>query len=84
MKYLDTLRTHISNMCTSIYDEESMTALELAGNTAAKVNECVKLTNMLIDHIDQVITERIGELIGGGQFYIKDGKLIIVGDSDDE
>lgn len=41
----------------SIYDEEALTALELAGRTTAKVNEVVKAQNQLkqdtLDHLDQ-------------------------------
>lgn len=65
--------------CTTIYGEDSMTALELAGETACKVNECVKMVNMMIDHIDTIISERIGEMIDGGSFYIDGDKLVIVG-----
>jgi len=37
------------------YDECSYTVLELAGNTACQVNECVKAVNMLADMYNKVI-----------------------------
>lgn len=51
----------------SIYDEEAMTALELAGRTTAKVNETVKAfnelegqTNAHLDNQDVTIATRLG------------------------
>lgn len=41
----------------SVYNEEAMTALELAGRTTAKVNECVSIVNGLGERADQLITE---------------------------
>ena len=37
----------------SVYDEEAMTALELAGRTAKKVNECVDTVNQLSSKVTQ-------------------------------
>ena len=37
----------------SIFDEEALTALELAGRTASKVNECVTVVNNLSDEVDE-------------------------------
>lgn len=39
----------------SVYDEEALTALELAGRTAVKVNECVNKVN----EIDEATQEAI-------------------------
>lgn len=51
---------------SSVYDEESMTALELAGRTTAKVNETVeafneleKETNQHLDTQDETIAQRL-------------------------
>lgn len=48
----------------SVYDEEAMTALELAGRTAQKVNEC-------IDHVNQIptkIADDVQKHIDNGEF----------------
>lgn len=39
----------------SVYDEEAMTALELSGRTAAKVNECCKAVNECVNHVNEMI-----------------------------
>lgn len=56
----------ITNHAT-IYNEEGLTSLELAGRTAAKVNECVDAFNQLhdetVEHLDlqdMEISERLG------------------------
>lgn len=44
------MRSHYSmEACATVYDEEAMTALELAGRTAAKMNETVEAYNELAD-----------------------------------
>ena len=43
----------------SIYDEEAMTALELAGRTAQKVNECVDEVNQIPDKVEKAVVEHI-------------------------
>ena len=48
----------------SIYDEEAMTALELAGRTAAKVNECVEYVNQ----IPAKVAEDVEKHISNGDF----------------
>lgn len=48
----------------SIFDEEAMTALELAGRTAAKVNECVEKVN----EIPARISDNVNEHIENGHF----------------
>lgn len=59
----------------SVYDEEAMTALELAGRTTAKVNETVKAFNELeentqeaIDSIPGVVASDVEAHIQGGAF----------------
>ena len=48
----------------SVYDEEGMTALELAGRTAAKVNECVEKVNEIPD----VVSKDVNDHIKNGDF----------------
>lgn len=48
----------------SIYDEEAMTALELAGRTAQKVNECVDKVN----EIPQTVADDVQAHIDSGKF----------------
>lgn len=57
---LKPLNPHYSmeNMA-SVYDEEAMTAIELAGRTTAKVNECVDFINKHTDKCDEVITDAV-------------------------
>ncbi len=63
----------------SIYDEEALTALELAGRTAAKVNEIVDAQNQLTEDteahlaaqdraIPEKIAEEVQEKIDNGEF----------------
>lgn len=42
---------------TSIYNEDAMTAIELAGVTACKVNEVVDIVNKMIDAVEDVIVD---------------------------
>ena len=78
---LSMIKAQMLATCTSIYDEESMTSLELAARTACKVNEVVKLTNMLLDNIEELVQEqvtaKIKDLIMKGAFYIEDDTLVI-------
>lgn len=52
----------------SVYDEEAMTALELAGRTAGKVNECVEAFNELEGAIDETVDASVQEHIQKGTF----------------
>ena len=54
---LNPLNHYAMESPASIYDEEAMTALELAGRTAVKVNECVEAFNNHEEHTHQVIEE---------------------------
>ena len=38
----------------TIYNEDAMTALELAGVTACKVNECIEVVNALCDVVEEI------------------------------
>ena len=46
----------------SIYDEEALTALELAGRTAVKVNECVEEVNKHKTETDETLEREFEEL----------------------
>ena len=48
----------ITNPAT-IYDEEAMTALNLAGRTAAKVNECVDAVNKIPENVTGEVQKQI-------------------------
>lgn len=52
----------------SIYDEEAMTALELAGRTAGKVNECVEVINQLDVTLDTRVEASVNRNIKDGVF----------------
>lgn len=61
----------------SVYDEEALTALELAGRTAAKVNECVNAynefetdTNKRVEEMDNSIPKKVRDSV---QECIDDG-----------
>lgn len=42
---------------TAIYNEDAMTAIELAGVTACKVNQCVDAINEMLDFIEKITIE---------------------------
>lgn len=59
------LNEHYSMNCPgSVYDEEALTALELAARTAKKVNECVEEVNK----IPHEITDEVQRQIDNGTF----------------
>ena len=74
---LKLLRAQMLNACTTIYEEESMTGLELAAKTACKVNECVKMVNMLVDNIEKIVEEHIAELVDVGTMRIENDAIVI-------
>lgn len=54
------LNEHYSMTCPgSVYDEEALTALELAARTVKKVNECVDLVNQNESDVKNAIEEQI-------------------------
>lgn len=62
---VDKLNMHYSMQnVASIYDEEALTALELAGRTTAKVNECVEQVNA----IPEKVAADVQAHIEGGDF----------------
>lgn len=74
------LRTHYSmENPASVYDEEAMTALELAGRTTAKVNECVTVVNKattdlakahkdLVESVPGIVSKDVQNHIENGGF----------------
>lgn len=48
----------IATACT-VHDEEALSALELAGRTAAKVNECVKLVNDTCEKLEENLKDTL-------------------------
>lgn len=50
------LRAYALTAKTAIYNEDAMTAIELAGQTACKVNECVVAINGILDILDKIET----------------------------
>lgn len=57
----------IENPAT-IFDEEAMTALQLAGRTAAKVNECVEQVNKNTEALPGMVSDTVLEHINKGAF----------------
>lgn len=52
----------------TIYDEEAMTALELAGRTATKVNECVDQVNQNTEALPGMVARDVQKHINEGAF----------------
>lgn len=54
------IKSQVNTCYVNIFNENAMTSLELAGQTAKSVNECLKVVNMLSDLVleisDNVIT----------------------------
>lgn len=46
---INKLRAFALTAKTAIYNEDAMTAIELSGQTACKVNECVEVINQMLD-----------------------------------
>ena len=61
----------IATACT-VHDEEALSALELAGRTAAKVNECVKLVNDTCEKLDKNLKDTLVEAM---LILLEDGDL---------
>ena len=57
MEKLAKIRAYALTAKTAIYNEDAMTAIELAGQTACKVNECVDAMNMLIEAVEELIVD---------------------------
>lgn len=66
------IKDQVNNSYVCIFNEDAMTSLELAGNTARAVNECLKSINMLADLVIEV-----NKLIALG--YLESEEMLIVG-----
>ena len=55
---IDKMRHYSLTNPASVYDEEALTALELAGRTAGKVNECVEAFNTLEKETEKHLAEQ--------------------------
>lgn len=84
---IEKLNPHYSmNNPASIYDEESLSALELAGRTAAKMNEVVEATNEAYDYmktnLEKNVDENIEEMAADGTLETKLVRAIASGKVD--
>lgn len=61
---IDPIKHYAVTAHPSVYDEEAMTALELAGRTAAKVNECIDTLDKEITRQDGVIKDGLDSIPG--------------------
>lgn len=52
----------------TVYDEEAMTALELAGRTTAKVNECIEQVNKNTVDMPGMVDREVQDHINNGDF----------------
>lgn len=59
----------------TVIDEEALTALELQGRTAAKVNECVQVINEQIDIINAELDKLEDYAVEAVDNSIRDGKI---------
>lgn len=51
---IENLRKQVDSSYTCIYNEDAMSVLELAGQSAKMSNECVKTVNMLCDIVSNI------------------------------
>jgi len=51
------LRAYALTAKTAIYNEDAMTAIQLAGVTACKVNECIDAINGMLEICEEVFAE---------------------------
>ena len=68
---LNKIRAYALTAKTAIYNEDAMTSIELAGQTACKVNECVEAINDLVTVVDELIAHT-------GLQYIEDKETVII------
>lgn len=54
---IEELRAYALTCRASIYNEDAMTAIQLAGCTAKKVNEVVDLVNSMLDLLEKIAAE---------------------------
>lgn len=74
---LEALRAFAITARTAIYNEDAMTAIELAGVTACKVNQCVEAINSIIDILEDLNIDVDGSGSGGASVtYDANGEVI--------
>lgn len=66
LQKIQEIRALATTARAAIYNEDAMTALELAGVTACKVNQCIDAINGMLDIIEQVEVEARGISYDGG------------------
>ena len=66
------IKEQVNASYVCIFNEDAMTSIELAGNTARAVNECLKAINMLSDLVLEV-----NKLIALN--YLSDEEMLVVG-----
>lgn len=71
------------NTPASIYDEEALTALELAARTANKVNECIGKFNKLAEDTEKQVDE-FGNITGPANIAKEVNKFVENGTFDDQ
>lgn len=54
MTKINKLRAFALTAKAAIYNEDAMTAIELSGQTACKVNECVEAINQMLDIVEDI------------------------------
>ena len=59
----------------TVHDEEALSALELQGRTAAKLNECVHVINQQIDLINAELDKLEGYAVEAVDDSIRDGRI---------
>lgn len=73
---LEALRAFAITAKTAIYNEDAMTAIELAGATACKVNQCIDAINSMIDILDGLNFDNAGNVTGSVATYDANGEVI--------
>ena len=69
---VEELKEQVNSSYVCIFNENAMTQLELAGQTAKAVNECIKAVNMLSDLVLEV-----NNIIALN--YVQSEKMLIIG-----
>lgn len=69
---INDLKNQINSSYVCVFNEDAMTQIELAGNTAKAVNECLKAVNMLADLVNDL--DKLTSL-----HYTEAEKMLILG-----
>lgn len=68
---IDKLNHYSMQNPASVYDEEALTALELAARTAAKVNECAEQVNENTEALPRMVDDTVQNHINNGTFDVQ-------------